>query len=157
MDEPRLDNDANHERDWGGAVGPNAGRGASDVRWVASGAEEAGEMPASVVDGGCGIPGQSSQNLRVGNASLWASDPRAAKETERITRMAYRCGPKATASPSWDLGAHFKITIIDCGDFGRGRTFSGISSRLGVTIAGHLDGREIGDCGDERTGDFGRG
>lgn len=39
MDEPRLDNDANHERDWGGSVGPDIGSDAAGAGLVVSSSE----------------------------------------------------------------------------------------------------------------------
>lgn len=43
MDEPRLDNDANHERDWGTSVGPDIGSGASGGTGLVASSSEAGE------------------------------------------------------------------------------------------------------------------
>ena len=51
MDEPRLDNEANHERDWGGGVGADIGSGTSGAGLVES-TSEAGKT--SVVFGGDG-------------------------------------------------------------------------------------------------------
>lgn len=75
LDEPRRDNDANHERDWGGTgvAGLDVGPGASGVGLVGSGSE-AGGSPALFVEGGSdwsywGASGITLSELKVGMAN----------------------------------------------------------------------------------------
>lgn len=53
LDEPRLDNDANHERGWGGGVGPDGRPGASDTGLVALELEVGRISVPFMGEGGC--------------------------------------------------------------------------------------------------------
>lgn len=62
LDEPRLDNDANHERGWGGGVGPDGSPGASGAGLVTSESEAGRIFVPFVGEGGwtrsdCGTSG----------------------------------------------------------------------------------------------------
>lgn len=106
MDEPRLDNDANHERDWGISMGPDIGVGASGAGMVAS-SSEAGKIPvtfegdddSSCTRSGCGssrhkvVRTENGTNDNVRNASrqkpefnhhVRMADPRSKREKARI-------------------------------------------------------------------------
>lgn len=61
MDEPRLDNDANHERDWGTSAGPDIGSGAPGAGLVEPSSEGGktsvafeGDDDSSCTRSGCG-------------------------------------------------------------------------------------------------------
>jgi hypothetical protein len=68
LDEPRLDNDANHERDWGASVGPDigSGSGASGAGLVAS-PSEAGKTSVALEgddDSSCTWSGGDSSKIK---------------------------------------------------------------------------------------------
>lgn len=81
LDEPRRDNDANHERGWGGAGGVevDVGTGVSGVAFVFVGSgSEAGGSPALFIgeggEDGCAISGCGSSGMRRSELKDWMAN-----------------------------------------------------------------------------------
>jgi hypothetical protein len=93
LDEPRRDNDANHERGWGGAGGAggvevDVGTGVSGVAFVfvfvRSGSEAGGSPVLFIGEGGedsCAMSGCGSSGIRRSELKDWMAKANTAKKS----------------------------------------------------------------------------